>query len=283
MTERDFTGIATTLAQIGKPRRILDSFVAPRVAVGEFPAASRLDYEKMFGLGKSSALEQLIGTPKRINPLFETTFEPSTVQSMIDQHKAITKMFSLGTNPSMLELMGSKSVMGVLPATNGSINFPHADFMGISEAFGVDRFKMQYDLFQGVADQLASMGSVLDVINVPLGFYKSLRVYEDGLLSRYAAGVVAEAEGVAAESIDVDLDEDGAVWFGAESWSALVWELVTILKVLELTTTGMWAAKGLLKAPVPIGILYVTSVALVAGELAGRLAERSAKRRDAEN
>ncbi len=124
------------------------------------------------------------------------------------------------------------------------------------------------------------MGSVLDTVKVPAGFYESLRLYEDGLFSRLAAGVVAEAEAVAADDAEVAVDENDVVWLGAESWTVLVWELLTILKALELVTAGMWVARGAFKAPVSSSALYLASMALVAGEFAGRFAERKAKQLD---
>ncbi|MDX6589777.1 MAG: hypothetical protein QOI84_1051, partial [Solirubrobacterales bacterium] len=68
-------------------------------------------------------------------------------------------------------------------------------------------------------------------------------------------------------------DEADEVWFGAESWARLVWEMVTILKCAELMTAGMIGAKAKLGAPFPDGVLYLLAIFIAAGELAAHFAK----------
>jgi hypothetical protein len=67
-------------------------------------------------------------------------------------------------------------------------------------------------------------------------------------------------------------DETDEVWFGADSWARLVWEMVAILKCAELMTAGMTAAKAKLGAPFPDGVLYLLWIFIAAGELAAHFA-----------
>jgi hypothetical protein len=95
-----------------------------------------------------------------------------------------------------------------------------------------------------------------------------------GLVDQMAAfqtGVLAD---IAARIPDYAVeDEADEVWFGAESWARLVWEMVTILKCAELMTAGMTAAKAKLGAPFPDGVLYLLWIFIAAGELAAHFAK----------
>lgn len=100
-------------------------------------------------------------------------------------------------------------------------------------------------------------------LNLPLGFAEQMATYQAGLLANFASEVPADA----AEG------ESGDAWFGAESWSRLVWEMVTILKCAELMTAGMVTAKYGMNAPIPGMALYLLGMFIAAGELAAHFAE----------
>lgn len=100
-------------------------------------------------------------------------------------------------------------------------------------------------------------------LKLPEGLAEQMAAYQAGLLADLTSTIPAEA----------DDDEVDKVWFGAESWSRLVWEMVTILKCAELITTGMTAARAELDAPFPDGVLYLLWIFIAAGELAAHFAK----------
>jgi hypothetical protein len=90
-----------------------------------------------------------------------------------------------------------------------------------------------------------------------------MATFQTGLLADIASRIPADATE----------DEANEVWFGAESWARLIWEMVTILKCAELMTAGMTAAKAKLGAPFPDGVLYLLWIFIAAGELAAHFAK----------
>ncbi|HET7485464.1 MAG TPA: hypothetical protein VFJ64_08820, partial [Solirubrobacterales bacterium] len=99
-------------------------------------------------------------------------------------------------------------------------------------------------------------------LKLPEGLVEQMAAYQAGLLADLASAVPVEAD-----------DEESDVWFGAESWSRLVWEMVTILKCAELMTAGMVTAKYGMDAPIPSMVLYLLGMVIAAGELAAHFAE----------
>jgi hypothetical protein len=100
-------------------------------------------------------------------------------------------------------------------------------------------------------------------MTLPSGLADQMAVFQAGLLADMAS----------AAPVEVVDEEQGEVWFGAESWSRLYFEMVTILKCAELMTAGMTAAKGGLGAPIPAAVLYLLFMFIAAGELAAHLAK----------
>jgi hypothetical protein len=100
-------------------------------------------------------------------------------------------------------------------------------------------------------------------VTLPPGLADQMANFQTGLLADIASSVPVGA-------VDDGSDE---VWFGAESWSRLVWEMVTILKCAELTASGMVTAKYGLGAPIPSMVIYLLAMFIAAGELAAHLAE----------
>jgi len=100
-------------------------------------------------------------------------------------------------------------------------------------------------------------------IALPPGVADQMAAFQARLLANMASAAPAEL---------VD-EEQGEVWFGAESWSRLYFEMVTILRCAELMTAGMFAAKEGLGAPIPPAVLYLLYMFIAAGELAAHLAK----------
>ncbi|MFL5897700.1 MAG: hypothetical protein ACJ76D_04460 [Solirubrobacterales bacterium] len=106
-------------------------------------------------------------------------------------------------------------------------------------------------------------------VTLPPGLVNQMAVFQIGMLTDIAAPIPDTVEG-----------EADKVWFGAESWARLVWEMVAILKCVELMTAGMTGAKMELNAPTPRGVIYLLAIFIAAGELAAHFAQPAAERRD---
>ena len=98
-------------------------------------------------------------------------------------------------------------------------------------------------------------------INLPPGIADQMAFFQAGLLADFAS------------IAPVEVSEEGEVWFGAESWSRLLFEMVAILKCAELMTAGMLAAKEGLGAPIPSAVMYLLYMFVAAGELAAHFAK----------
>lgn len=281
MALADITKTAAMLSEVGKPYRFLSTLTGPRGGLTRTFMNQQAKRNPLLELGASSMLDQIMRDQNRLDGVFGIASQPTAIQAMIDQHKASSQLLNLGVRSSLLkDLHTAPGTFSELP---GIVRLDQGVLHRIAEIAGGERLKIQQDLFQGIANQLTSLAlpTGWSSISFAPGFAKALGGYEGGLIARYAAGVIAEAEAAVDATSEADFsDDEGGVWFGVESWSALVWELVTLLKALEFITTGMWAAKGVLKAPIPISVLYLASMAVVAGELAARFAGRTARRLD---
>jgi hypothetical protein len=63
-------------------------------------------------------------------------------------------------------------------------------------------------------------------------------------------------------------------WFGARSWSSLLWELSVLLHGFEALLVCMAAARECLDAPVPTAVLYLAGTLVVLGQALVVLARR---------
>jgi hypothetical protein len=110
-------------------------------------------------------------------------------------------------------------------------------------------------------------------VTLPPGLVDQMVAFQTRMLADIAARIPD----------DTVADEPDEVWFGADSWARLVWEMVAILKCAELMTAGMTGAKMELNAPIPSGVIYLLAIFIAAGELAAHFAQPAAKRKDEES
>ena len=278
----DINRTATIFTELDKPNRLLATWTGADASLMQTIIEQHGKQDRL--LGSSTLVQQIVSGQFQPAGLSGLSIQPSALHSMIEQ-VASSKPLNFGLNAAFLNGVADAQATppDLYPSLLGTFRFQHADLLTIAATTGSSRLKLRQDLFQGITAQLSSIGALGDWRSiVSPGFTKALSGYEDGLLARYAAGVVAEAEAVADSAPEFDLEDDAeqAIWLGAESWSALVHDLVTTLKAVELITAGMVGAKEGLDAPIPTGVMILIYMAIASAEFAAHLAAPAAERLD---
>ena len=78
-----------------------------------------------------------------------------------------------------------------------------------------------------------------------------------------------------AEASESEQEEGGQApaWFGAPSWSVLLWEIEGLLKALEVLTSALTAGKMALDAPIPTAVIALLLMLCAAAEFSLWLAK----------
>jgi hypothetical protein len=206
---------------------------------------------------KPLAFEALTGQPEQTRDrILKAAYRSPVLEAVAGQQKALNDQILKTARKPALEMLTGQS---------------HQWRDRILEAFDASSILDSFSAQHRVRHQelLASIGksSVLEQafrgwkVNLPPGLADQMAFFQAGLLADLAS------------TAPVEVSEEGEVWFGAESWSRLHFEMVAILKCAELMTTGMLAAKGGLGAPIPSTVMYLLCMFIAAGELAAHFAK----------
>jgi hypothetical protein len=216
-------------------------------------------HEKLLaGFAKSPTLDLLTGHEKARQQILEGFGKSPTVDLLMGQRQTMVDQ--------ILKSTGSSPILEI--ATGQSRQWRDQILKSLNASSALNLFGGRDRQLQQI---VATMGqsSAMELayrswkVSLPIGIANQMAAFQADLLVDLASGT--QGDGAA--------DDEGEVWFGAESWSRLLFEMVAILRCAELMTTGLVTAKEGLGAPVPAAVLYLLYMFIAAGELAAHFAK----------
>jgi hypothetical protein len=255
MGNSSITGAASAFSQMGRQPQLLESLTRSPL----FDALKGQERQaRIFEhFSKSSALEAFIGRSQTRDRILTMAYGSPALEAFAGRRGALSDQIlkSARSSPALEMLTGQSHQW------RGRI-FEALDKSSVLDSFTAQHRTRHQELLASIGKSSAMEQAFRSwKTSFPPGLADQMAVFQAGLLADWASTAPDE------------VSEEEKVWFGAESWSRLHFEMVAILKCAELMTAGMVAAKEGLGAPIPSAVMYLLYMFIAAGELAAHFAK----------
>jgi hypothetical protein len=255
MGNSSIIGAASAFSQMGGQAKLLESLNrSPLLAALTGQERQARIFETF---SRSSALEALTGQSQTRDRILNMAYGSPVLEAFTGRQGAFSdQILKTARSSPALEMFTGQSHQW-----RGKI-FEALDKSSVLDSFTAQHRARHQELLASIGKSSAMEHAFKNwKINFPPGLADQMAVFQAGLLADWAS------------TAPVEVSEEGEVWFGAESWSRLLFEMVVILKCAELMTAGMFAAKEGLGAPIPSAVMYLLYMFIAAGELAAHFAK----------
>lgn len=275
---------ASILGDVERQRRLMVGVAGVRPAFDAFQSQQEQRNKLLASFSKSPALEAFAAQKKPTDALLGAVGKSGALDAYATKSsdtilKAIggSGLFDVYTRKSsatILKAIGGSGALEAFTGRNGKWleqvqkTVENSAFFA---PFGAQQKERHHQLLAAVGKSPAIEQAFRSwKVTLPPGMAERMASYQ----ARVLADVIVDSPPYVGE------DGFGAPWFGEESWSQMVFHLIAILRCAEWLMAAMVAARGGLKAPIPMAVLYLLGLAIATGELAAHFAEPAAKRRD---